>query len=522
MTTATNEEKPINVQEKLELSNYAIDDEYIRSETCNLASDRFIVVSNKEYGKTKVVIIDLQDTDNVKRHGINAQRVILSDNGQFIALQSNKVIQIFSCITKTKTGYHTLEDALEYWKWLNNTTLVFVTKRSIYYWKVDAIAPVKEFNRNKSLLDTQIINYVANKNLSWAAVIGIKKIHEGHESGRAIGKIQLWNSRHKLSRDFDGTAAAFFVFSGEVNGMSVNKSLFAVASNINSDSGSLCMFNTIETPQLSRIDKYCDEISINFLPEAAGDRFIDCVFSKEYGFFFLVTKFGFIHIVDIGSQALVFTDQISTTEIFNVSALQDSSGLLVVNDEGQVLSVTVDDSTLLQYIVKCLGKLEIGIRLAARHKFPDMSLLISRLEETYAESNQRKPEVSESNSTIISSSKAYLENSHLYIPHHEDEDILDRVIIGHGGFGVVYKGKIRQSELVVALKVLVPRNDNTDSELYEAFVQECSSNILMVDKTAKLSDFGCSGDITQTASTSGKMGKTAYMDPLSLKNKSYS
>ena len=71
-----------------------------------------------------------------------------------------------------------MEDALEYWKWLNNTTLVFVTKRSIYYWKVDAIAAVKEFNKNKSLVDTQIINYVANENLTWAAIIGIKKNRE--------------------------------------------------------------------------------------------------------------------------------------------------------------------------------------------------------------------------------------------------------------------------------------------------------------------------------------------------------
>ncbi|CAG8501679.1 11707_t:CDS:2 [Paraglomus brasilianum] len=389
MTTATNEVIPITLQERLELSNYAIDDEYIRSETCNLASDRFIVVSNKEQGKTKAIIIDLQDTDNVKRHAISAQRVILSDDGQFIALQSNKVIQIFSCITKTKTGDHTLDDALEYWKWLNNTTLVIVTKWSIYYWKADYIKPKKEFNRNESLAYTQIINYVASENLAWAAVIGTK-IGEDHEN---VGKIQLWNRRHKISRDFDGTAVAFFVFSEEVNGINVNKPLFAVASSTSSNTGSLRIFNTIETSQLSRTDKYCDEIPINFLP---GDCFIDCVFSKEYGFFFLVTKFGFIHLVDVGSQALVYTGRISTTEIFNVSALQDSNGLLFVNDGGQVLSVTVDDSTLLQYIVESLCKLDIAIRLAARHEFPSMSVLMTKLSETYSESNQRTPGISES------------------------------------------------------------------------------------------------------------------------------
>ena len=44
----------------------------------------------------------------------------------------------------------------------------------------------------------------------------------------------------------------------------------------------------------------------------------------------------------------------------------------------------------------------------------------------------------------------------------------------------------------------------------------------MVDKTAKLADFGCSGVITQATSTTGERGKAAYMDPLSLKNESYS
>jgi len=106
---------------------------------------------------------------------------------------------------------------------------------------------------------------------------------------------------------------------------------------------------------------------------------------------------------------------------------------------------------------------------------------MSKLSETFAESNQKAPEISKSNSTIISSSKQYLENSHLYIPQYKDEDILDREIIGSGGFGVVYKGRIRQSGLVVALKFLAPRDDDTDSELYEAFVQEVCYKSLFIN-----------------------------------------
>jgi len=77
-----------------------------------------------------------------------------------------------------------LDDALEYWKWLNNTTLVIVTKWSIYYWKADYIKPKKEFNRNESLAYTQIINYVASENLAWAAVIGTK-----------IGEVMITNNK---------------------------------------------------------------------------------------------------------------------------------------------------------------------------------------------------------------------------------------------------------------------------------------------------------------------------------------
>jgi clathrin heavy chain len=71
-----------------------------------------------------------------------------------------------------------LNDVLEFWKWHDSTTLAIATENSVYYWKVGTETPVREFNRHNSLRGTEIVNFVANEKLTWAAIIGIKTVCE--------------------------------------------------------------------------------------------------------------------------------------------------------------------------------------------------------------------------------------------------------------------------------------------------------------------------------------------------------
>ena len=60
-----------------------------------------------------------------------------------------------------------------------------------------------------------------------------------------------------------------------------------------------------------------------------------------------------------------------------------------------------------------------------------------------------------------------------FIKHYSEDDIVNRTLIGHGGFGIVYKAKIKHSGKPVAMKtLLLNRHGNEEELLYKDFVQE--------------------------------------------------
>ena len=53
-----------------------------------------------------------------------------------------------------------------------------------------------------------------------------------------------------------------------------------------------------------------------------------------------------------------------------------------------------------------------------------------------------------------------------------ESEVLGRTAIGHGAFGVVYKGKLKHSEIDVAMKMLSLDTYESEQELYKKFVKE--------------------------------------------------
>ena len=58
--------------------------------------------------------------------------------------------------------------------------------------------------------------------------------------------------------------------------------------------------------------------------------------SSKHGVIYLVTKYGYIHLFDIESGALIYMNRISADTMFVTAPHEPTSGIIAVNRKGQV------------------------------------------------------------------------------------------------------------------------------------------------------------------------------------------
>lgn len=108
-----------------------------------------------EAAQPEVVIIELKNGNNVTRRPIKADSAIMHWNRQVIALKAqSRTLQIFDLEQKKKLKSCTMNEDVQFWKWISENELGLVTTSSVYHWNVyDASqdAPVKMFERNANL-----------------------------------------------------------------------------------------------------------------------------------------------------------------------------------------------------------------------------------------------------------------------------------------------------------------------------------------------------------------------------------
>lgn len=111
-------------------------------------------------------------------------------------------------------------------------------------------------------------------------------------------------------------------------------------------------------------------MDVYFPPEATNDFPVAMQVSKKHGIVYLVTKYGFIHLYDLESGACVYMNRISGETIFVTAEHDATNGIIGVNKQGQVLSVNVDEQTVIPYILTTLNNTELAFKLASRADLP--------------------------------------------------------------------------------------------------------------------------------------------------------
>uniref|UniRef100_A0A2A4K3L8 Clathrin heavy chain n=1 Tax=Heliothis virescens TaxID=7102 RepID=A0A2A4K3L8_HELVI len=368
---------PIRFQEHLQLTNVGISPASISFNTLTMESDKFICVREKVGETAEVVIIDMADPTNPIRRPISADSAIMNPASKVIALKgkagveaAQKTLQIFNIEMKSKMKAHTMTEDIVFWKWISLNTLALVTKMSVYHWSMEGDStPVKMFDRHSSLADCQIINYRTDPKQQWLLLVGISA-----QQNRVVGAMQLYSVERKCSQPIEGHAASFATFKAEGNAEPSTLFCFAVRT---AQGGKLHIIEVGQTPAGNQpfLKKAVD---VFFPAEAQNDFPVAMQVSPKYDVIYLITKYGYIHMYDIETGTCIYMNRISSDTIFVTAPHETTGGIIGVNRKGQVLSVTVEEDSIVPYINAVLQNPELALRLAVRNNLAGAEELFVR------------------------------------------------------------------------------------------------------------------------------------------------
>jgi hypothetical protein len=129
-------------------------------------------------------------------------------------------------------------------------------------------------------------------------------------------------------------------------------------------------------------------VDVYFPPEATNDFPVAMQMSKKHGIVYLATKYGFIHLYDLESGACIYMNRISGETIFVTTEHEETNGILCINRKGQVLGVSVDEQTLVPYILTTLNNTELAFKLASRGNLPGADDLYIKQYQSLFQSGQ--------------------------------------------------------------------------------------------------------------------------------------
>ena len=89
--------------------------------------------------------------------------------------------------------------------------------------------------------------------------------------------------------------------------------------------------------------------------------------SQKNSIVYLITKYGYVHLYDTETGTLIYQNRISADTIFVTAQHDPSNGIIGVNRRGQVLSVSMDEETVIPYIQNTLNNADLALRMAVRN-----------------------------------------------------------------------------------------------------------------------------------------------------------
>lgn len=233
-----------------------------------------------------------------------------------------------------------------------------ISETAIYHWDITSSqeAPVKLTDRHASLSGNQIINYCVNPDDKWSSLVGIAQ-----ENGRIVGHVQLYSKERNISQGIEGHASAFGLL--RLDGASSDTRLFTFANR----TATGAKLHIVEIDHQEGNPVYQKKaVDLYFPPELPNDFPVAVEVSVKYGLVYIITKYGLIHLYDLETGVCIFMNRISSDSVFTATKYEATSGIIAINRKGQVLSVSINEDTIVPYILNNLGNSSLALALASR------------------------------------------------------------------------------------------------------------------------------------------------------------
>jgi clathrin heavy chain len=332
-----------------------------------MESEKYICVRETVNGQESIAIIETANPANMIRRPITAEAAIMHPEQPILTLKAGATIQIYNIDLKRMVKQTAMTEEVVFWKWVSNTTLALVTGTAVLHWSMEGdAAPAKVFDRHADLAACQIINYRADESAQWLCLVGISQ-----KEGRIAGNMQLYSTARQVSQSIEGHACAFSQHVAE--GATTPSTLFVFA--VRTATAAKLYILEVEKGTNSQFQKKA--VDIVFPPEAAGDFPVAVQVTDKVGIAYVLTKFGYVHLFDVGTGSLIYRNRISSETIFLSAFHKPQQGIIGVNRKGQVLLVTIDEQNLVPFTVNTVRNVGLAIQLASRGNLPGAEQLFS-------------------------------------------------------------------------------------------------------------------------------------------------
>jgi clathrin heavy chain len=348
---------PIQFTELFQITQLGVNPQAISFSTVTMESDRFICIRDTTQQQKSIIIIDVASR-TLTTNKVNAESAIMNPISKVLALRAETTLQIFNLEMRTRMKEHDMKEPVLFWKWISASTVAIVTNSAVYHWSMEGQStPKKMFDRHERLEGATIINYRVDNSQQWLMLIGLTR--EG-DSGNTKGVMQLYSVEKGITQPIEGHAAAFCDFKLSPT---YTSTVICIAANT-VQGGKLFVMEVpgSKPPNAPVFQKRMVQVQF----PAPNDFPVAMEVSDKHGVIYMITKTGFLYLFDVETATLIYKNRISAVTIFVTTTHQSTHGVIGINKNGQVLSVSVDENTIVPYIRDKLGDTELAIKIASR------------------------------------------------------------------------------------------------------------------------------------------------------------